>query len=130
MKSLVIDTNVVSYLLKNDSRAEKYKPHLEGCRGCLSFMSVAELYRWAIHNQWQQQRVEILRGELRQYVVLPYDDQTAWEWARIMSIKGRPIAPSDAWIAASALRHGIPLVTHNYRHFANIPELQLITEAE
>jgi tRNA(fMet)-specific endonuclease VapC len=30
---------------------------------------------------------------------------------------GRPIAPSDAWVAAAALRHGVPLLTNNLKHF-------------
>jgi hypothetical protein len=37
-------------------------------------------------------------------------------------------APLDAWIAATALRLRIPLVTHNPDAFAGIPGLFLITE--
>ena len=34
----------------------------------------------------------------------------------------------DAWIAAVALRNGMPLVTHNRRHFEGIPGLTVISE--
>jgi predicted nucleic acid-binding protein len=30
---------------------------------------------------------------------------------------GTPIAPTDAWIAAAALRRDIPLLTNNVKHF-------------
>lgn len=66
---------------------------------------------------------------IAQYEVLGYDDATGWEWARAMSVKGRPVAPSDAWIAAVALRHGLPLVTHNRRHFEQLAGLTLISES-
>ena len=58
-----------------------------------------------------------LRAKLKTYVLLPYDDETAWKYAELRSIPGRPVEPGDAWIAASALRQGIPLVTHNRTHF-------------
>jgi predicted nucleic acid-binding protein len=35
----------------------------------------------------------------------------------------------DAWVAAVALRHGMPLVTHNRKHFEDIPDLTLISES-
>ena len=33
---------------------------------------------------------------------------------------GRTMAPQDAWIAATALRHQLPLVTHNPSDFQDI----------
>ncbi len=30
------------------------------------------------------------------------------------------------WIAATALAHGVPLVTRNERHFRRVPELEVI----
>jgi hypothetical protein len=40
MDSVLIDTDVLSYLFKQDTRAEPYQPHLDGKLGVLSFMSV------------------------------------------------------------------------------------------
>jgi tRNA(fMet)-specific endonuclease VapC len=40
---------------------------------------------------------------------------------------GRTIASQDAWIAATALRHNLPLVTNNAKDFQNIPELKVLT---
>ena len=43
-------------------------------------------------------------------------------------VSRRPIDPNDAWIAACALRHQVPLVSHNAKHFREIASLNLITE--
>jgi len=47
MDSVVIDTDVLSYLFKQDSRGESYQAHLEGKFGVISFMTLAELGVWA-----------------------------------------------------------------------------------
>ena len=127
MEGLVVDTSVVSYLLKGHSLAPRYWEHLKERLLCLSFMSVAELYRWPLSRNWGEPRIAALREHLRSYVVLPYDDAMSWEWARIMSRKGQPISLADAWIAATADRHGLPLITHNPRHFQSIAGLEIIT---
>jgi hypothetical protein len=41
----------------------------------------------------------------------------------------RFVADNDMWIAASAVRHNVPLVSHNRDHFEGIPGLVLISEA-
>jgi tRNA(fMet)-specific endonuclease VapC len=71
-----------------------------------------------------------LKDRVRAYVILPYDEARAWEWARVMTIKGHPMGAGEAWIAAAALRHDLPLVTHNPGHFRHIAGLRIITEAE
>ena len=129
MESVLLDTNIISYLEKNDSRVEAYRPHLEGKRHVICFMTVAELYRWAVKYAWGEPRISRLRTRLDQYLVVPFDDALAWEWAAISAIPGRPIATSDAWIAASARRYKLPLITHNRKHFEFIPDLVLTSEA-
>ena len=36
------------------------------------------------------------------------------------------IGANDLWIAASALEHGIPLLTRNHREFRHVPDLEVI----
>ena len=43
---------------------------------------------------------------------------------------GRPIQTADAWIAATALAHGLPLVTHNGADYAGVAGLKLISEPD
>ena len=96
----------------------------------LSFMSVAELFQWAILRQWGDRRFSQLEQYLSNYLVIPVDQPLCREWAQVRSDRqstGRPISPQDAWIAATALRYDLPLVTHNSKDFLNIPHLQIIT---
>lgn len=129
MSPVLVDTNIVSYRIKGDSRAMLYEPHLLGKQWLIAFMTSAELYRWALRRRWGSIRVDELRNKLVDYTVLPYDDEIVWQWAIVSTIPGVPMEPGDAWIAATALRHGLPLVTHNRRHFENIPGLQIVSES-
>ena len=63
--------------------------------------------------------------------MLPYDDALAWAWAELVgkTCRGRPMSLQDSWIAATAIRHTMPLVTHNRKHFENVPGLTVISEA-
>ena len=61
-----------------------------------------------------------MEAALRRYIVIPFDRDLAWAWARVVTTSenaGQPIAPSDAWIAAAAIRHDIPLLTNNVKHY-------------
>jgi tRNA(fMet)-specific endonuclease VapC len=39
---------------------------------------------------------------------------------------GLHIGDNDVWIAATALAHGLPLVSLNARHFGRVPGLQVL----
>ncbi len=129
---LVIDTDVASYLFKNSPRATPFQTKLEGFRTALAFVSVAEMLKWTLKRHWGPRKIEQLESALRRYVVIPYDRDTAWEWARVTAAcqdAGRPIAASDARVAAAALRHDVPLLTNNLKHFEateNLCGLKLI----
>ena len=65
--------------------------------------------------------------------MIPYDHDIAKCYGRIVAErerKGHPISCEDAWIAACAVRHGVPLVTHNAKDFDAIADLHVITEQE
>jgi len=61
--------------------------------------------------------------------VLPFDAETARRCGELkdrLRRAGTPIAEPDLQIASIALYHALPLATHNQRHFARIPGLDLI----
>jgi len=124
---LIVDTSVVSYLLKDYSLAGAYRQLLRGHLLFISFMTVAELYRWPLERNWGERKTALLLEHLRSYTIIPYDDEISWAWARIKSRKGRPISHEDAWIAATAVSYEVPLVTHNPRHFVHIGGLEIVT---
>lgn len=135
--TLLLDTNIASDLLKRRPQAELYESVIRGKRLALSFASVAELYRWAVKRQWSRSKIDGLEAAIQRYVVAAYDSQLAWEWAKVVTAcevhPATPIAPMDAWIAATALRHQLALFTSNLRHFAAVEQrcgLKLIRLAE
>jgi tRNA(fMet)-specific endonuclease VapC len=64
MDTVLVDTDVFSYIHKKDTRAELYRTHLEGKRLALSFMTVAEVYCWAVERNWGAKKIEELRSKL------------------------------------------------------------------
>ena len=53
MRVVIVDTNVASFLFKEDTRAELYKPHLAGdTLAAISFQTRAELDQWAVFYNW------------------------------------------------------------------------------
>jgi tRNA(fMet)-specific endonuclease VapC len=129
---VVVDTDVVSFLFRGDTRADLYRPHLAGKVLTLSFMTLAELDQWALEHHWGAARQQRLAEHLADYTIHPYDRDLCRWWATVRVAcrrAGQPIDGADAWIAATALLYGIPLVTHNFDHFARVPGLVVISEA-
>jgi predicted nucleic acid-binding protein len=60
--------------------------------------------------------------------VLPYDVAIARVYGEIeaaLGSRGQPLADADLQIAATAIYHGLELVSGNVRHFARVPGLRL-----
>ncbi len=127
---VIADTNIVSYLMKGTELGRRYKPHLAGKIVGIVFVTVAEMHYGAEKNGWGEKRRLQLEEHLKNFVVLPYNNEIAKVYARIVVEReriGRPIHWPDAWIAATALWHRIPLVSHD-GDFADITGLDLIRE--
>ena len=128
MNTVLVDTNVLSFLFKGDTRAKLYAPLLEGNRLAISFMTVAELFEWAAVRRWSEQRTRQLEQALAAYVIIPVDVELCRIWGNLRAeqqSKGQTIASQDAWIAATALRYGLTLVTHNPSDFEQIENLNI-----
>jgi tRNA(fMet)-specific endonuclease VapC len=134
MDAILVDTDVFSFLMKGtDTRAELYKPHVKGKTIALSFVTVGELFAWGVGRNWGSKKFADLEQRIKTAVVVPYDLDLCREFGRVKAelLKtGNPVAANDLWIAACALRHSIPLLTHNAKHFAKILGLTVVTELE
>ena len=129
----ILDTNVVSYLMKGGPLAEAYAPHVQGKLLAIAFITVGEMYFGAENRNWGERKRKELETTLRNFLVIPYDHEIARCYGRLMAERkrnGKPIAPNDAWIAACAARHAVPLVTHNPKDFEGIASLAVITAKE
>src|SRR5438552_2330359 len=125
----LIDTNIVSMSYRDDTRFINYQRHLFGFDLAVSFMTVAELYAGATTAGWGAKRWARLELHLENYSVIPSDDDIC-RWYGIVHAHrlSIPISTNDALIAATALSHGVKLVTHNPRDFRDIPGLKVISE--
>ena len=133
MNTIVLDTNVASYLFNNDTRVALYRTHLDDAVVNVSFMTVAEMYFGAEHASWGDFRRRRLTRFLHDFPVIESTPEVCHIWARITAAcerQGRRILIADAWIAACALHYNAPLVTHNRKDFEAVPDLHIISENE
>lgn len=130
MRVLLLDTNVVSILFKPDNALHQRCLRIAADhQWFISFMTRAELLFWPRANQWGTARRDQLHGHINLCTTLFADEATCELWAGIMAVSraaGRPITPSDAWVAATARQWNIPLVTADYRDFEHLDGLTLI----
>ena len=133
MNAVVVDTDVVSCLFKNHPIAHQYLPDLKDRTPIISFMTLAELDRWALDARWGEARRARLRQYLEQSAVLPYDRDLCTKWAEVTvaaQASGRRIDCADAWIAATALLASVPLISHNRTDYPGVPDLMLISHGQ
>ena len=133
MDAVLLDTDVFSYLTKsNDSRGVAYRPHVEGKTVAISFVTVGELYFGVENKKWGERTVRELLERLKAVVIVPYDTEICKTYGNLkapLRKAGVVVSDNDLWIAACAVRHSIPLISNNRKHFEKIPRLRLISEA-
>lgn len=130
--ALVVDTDVVSFIFKKDTRAALYIPHLNGHILTISFQTLAELELWTRVAAWGAHRKQQLAAHLRRYIVQDSTPALCRRWADVQNNArrmGRPVATTDAWHAATALLLDVPLVTHNAAHYRSVSGLTVISES-
>lgn len=134
MTLMLLDTNIVSFLVKGDSRAAAYAREIVGHELSISLMTVAELFQWAAIRRWGERRTNQLEAYLiAHYQIISPDIVTSRLWGDIRAQGqrlGRPVSPQDAWIAATALQYDLQLITHNTSDFASVEGVRLISIAE
>jgi tRNA(fMet)-specific endonuclease VapC len=130
---VLADTNIISYIMRGGRLAQLYEPHLKGKLVAISFITVGEFYYGAEKARWGNDKRMRLETTLRNFLVIPYDHEIARTYGLIMADSeraGRRMGIGDGWIAACAVRHDLPLVTHNAKDFQGVEILQVISEPD
>lgn len=125
--SYLLDTDTCSAHLKGDravfSRFLQYAGRLH-----ISAITAGELYSWVLRSKAPPGRLQLLQEFLMGVYLLPLDQQVAYRFgvlrARLLDL-GQSPATMDLMVAATALVHGLTLVTHNVRHFSQLPDLAI-----
>ena len=103
---IVLDTSVVSLLMKESAQADYYQSQITNRRPVLSFQTVEELWHGAYYANWGEIRQETLAILILQYEVIWPDRELVYACARLRAERkqvGRELGIADAWIAATAL---------------------------
>lgn len=131
----LVDTNVASYLAPPDSSdqalADLYRPHLANQQLAIAFQTWAELRLGAELRGWSSSEVDDL---LEPYEIIPWSEELvdiyvelrARAYIRNRRFRTPRLSAADGWIAATAYRLEVPLVTHD-RALSSIPEIEAIT---
>lgn len=128
----LFDTDAVSEVLKNKP-ASKYIRWLSSVPRGEQFTSavvIGELYKGAFrspsHREIHLQNIET--RILPALTVIPYDTEAARVYGEIeasLAKTGQALADADLQIAATAIVHGLELVTGNVKHFSRIKSLRV-----
>ncbi len=129
--AFLFDTDAISEVLRKRP-AEAYVRWLGTVPREDQFTSavvVAQLYKGAFGSERASVHVSNIETRvLPSLTILPFDVAIARVYGQIESTLrkgGRPLADADLQIAATALHHGLELVTGNVRHFERVPGLSL-----
>lgn len=125
----LVDTNIASFAMRAQRNVA---PRLESCRCAdLAIASVAlaeGLFGCARLGQSGQQKWAVWQALAAEWQVVPFDRACAEHYARLradLERRGCVIGDRDMMIAATALAHGLVLVTDNDTEFSRIPGLQV-----
>ena len=95
----------------------------------VSAITVGELYQGAYRSQARDRHLENIELRVLPAVtVLPFDAATAKVFGAVramLELTGTRLDDADLQIAATALHHGLELVTGKLRHFERVPGIQL-----
>ena len=131
MDAVLLDTDIFSYLTRtHDTRGDAYRPYVAGKTVAISFITVGEIYFGAAKRKWGKQTLNAFLERQKAVVVVPSDHEVCREYGKLKASlreAGIVIADNDLWIAACALRHSIPLISNNRKHFEKMPGLNLIS---
>ncbi len=131
--SYLIDTNVLSELRRRqpDAQVVRWMAERPATTLYLSVLTLGEL-RKGVEGLMEEARkrrlLDWLEVELPAYFagrIVSVDAAVADRWGRLLSQARRPLPAIDSLLAATALAHGLTLVTRNLKDF-QYPDLQVL----
>ena len=113
---MILDTNALSAFVDGDAGVGEILR--TQARASIPVIVLGE-FRYGIADSRHQKEYESwLNLQLRHFEILAITDQTAIAYATLrlaLRRAGRPIPANDAWIAALALQHRLPILSRDAR---------------
>lgn len=121
--SYLLDTNVLSELRRKapDANVLRWFTHRPAGTLHLSVLTLGEIRKGVDALPYSVRRLALtdwLEVDLPAFFngrILPVDAATADRWGRLLAEAGRPLPTIDSLLVATALRHGLTVVTRNVR---------------
>ena len=129
----LFDTDAVSEVLKRKPRAAylRWLGNVPREEQYTSAVTIGEMYRGAFRSSEALRHLTNIDDRvLTNITVLPFDVAVARVYGNLhaqLAASNSLLADADLQIAATAVRHGLTLVTGNLRHFARVPGLTIET---
>jgi tRNA(fMet)-specific endonuclease VapC len=125
MKRVLLDTSAYSSLFRGDERMKRTLQEVE--ETALTPVILGELLAGFTGGRFEARNRELLKEflETPRVRVYPIDGETSERYAAVwlhLREQGTPIPTNDLWIAASAMQHGLSVLTAD-RHFQKIPQV-------
>jgi tRNA(fMet)-specific endonuclease VapC len=119
----LLDTSIIVEMLRGDPAAAEKVGGLD--EAFTSVVVVGELLYGARRSANAEANLVRIAAFVTSITALPSDRVTAEAYARIkdqLRRKGRPIPDSDLWVAATAVQHGLILLSRD-AHFDEVDEV-------
>jgi predicted nucleic acid-binding protein len=110
----VIDTSIASQLYAGLALDPLYDGAIRDKTLAISFQTVEEMLFGAVNRGWGEPRRQSLEAFLRRFSIVTGDWALADVSAKARSeaeSQGRRLEAADAWIVATAIHVGLPLIT-------------------
>ncbi|WP_250005937.1 type II toxin-antitoxin system VapC family toxin [Actinoplanes sp. M2I2] len=133
MRAVISDTDVASLIIKK-RLPPTLATRLLGTQPLITFVTRAELIKWAEVRDWGTSNRRMLDGWLAAIPMLVGDEDVADTFGHLAATamrRGRPRPTNDSWIAACCLAHGLSLATLNIKDFEDFRlyhNLEIITK--
>ena len=127
MNGYLFDTDICVFRLRRQFNIDRRLAQI-GKQNCyISEITIAELRFGAERSNQREEQLRLIDAMYDVFTVLPITPAIrvfAAEKARLWNI-GQKIADFDLLIGATAMYHGLALVTNNTKHFERVQSLQL-----
>ena len=127
MTGYLFDTDICVFRLRRQFNIDLRFAQIDKRNCCISEITIAELRFGAERSNQREEQMRLIDAMYDEFTVLPITPAIrlfAIEKARLWSI-GQKIADFDLLIGATAVYHGLVLVTNNTKHFERMQSLQL-----
>lgn len=133
-KRVILDSTVIIGLLRNKPREVKLVRAIEAeAELATTSVNAFEVYCGAYKSKDAERNLVSAKGFLSTIELLVFDDSSAELAGQVLAelgSKGKSIDFRDLFIGCIALSNGFTVITHNKKHFQQIPRLHVVDPSE